>query len=207
MMAVTLSVIDYGAGNLHSVRRALEKAGARVEITSDPDRLRAARGIVLPGVGSARSAMERLDSMGASEVIRDHVAQGKPLLGVCLGMQLFFGENEEGPTQGLDLLPGKVVRLQGRSKVPHMGWNSLSTHNCSPLLSGIREHEFVYFVHSYQVLPTDQRDLIASTDYEGEIAAAVGRDNLVGTQFHPEKSGEVGLRIYANFVEMVTRCS
>lgn len=216
-MSPTVAVVDYGAGNLYSVRRALEKAGACVELTSDPARLRAADGIVLPGVGSARAAMERLDSLGVSDVLREHVRRDRPLLGVCLGMQLFFGANEEGPSYGLDLLPGKVVRMRGERKVPHMGWNNLERRSVAPLHTGglggddsplmcaVADGSYAYFLHSYQVLPERADDVLATCDYEGEVVAVAGRGNLVGTQFHPEKSGDVGLKMYANFVGMVGR--
>jgi len=199
----TIAVIDYGAGNLHSVRRALEKADAEVLLTADPAKLADAHGVVLPGVGSAQAAMERLNALGFSDALREYAQTGRPLLGVCLGMQLFFGPNEEGPTHGLDLLPGSVVRMNRRSdlKIPHMGWNNLYATRDAPLLAGLGSQEYVYFVHSYQVLPERREDVAATTEYGGELVAVVARDNVMGTQFHPEKSGAVGLRMYAAFVE------
>lgn len=204
MTAPVVAIVDYGAGNLHSVRRALERAGAEVAVTPDPETLRVADGVVLPGVGSARAAMERLDGLGLSDALREYASAGKPLLGVCLGMQLFFDESEEGPTHCLGLLPGRVVRMAGQRKVPHMGWNSLLSRRESPLLSGIADGAHAYFVHSYQTLPARQEDVIATSDYEGEVVAVVGRGSLVGTQFHPEKSGDVGLKMYENFVALLT---
>ncbi len=198
-----IAVVDYGAGNLHSVRRALEKAGASVLLTSEPADLEAADGLVLPGVGSASAAMERLNSSGFTVALRDQVGHGKPLLGVCLGMQLFYGANEEGPTTGLGLLDGEVKRMRGDRKVPHMGWNNLEARGESPLLEGISDGSHAYFVHSYQVVPASPEEVRATCDYQGEVVAIVQKGNLVGTQFHPEKSGDVGLKMYENFVEMV----
>ena len=202
-MSPLVAIVDYGAGNLHSVRRALERAGADVEVTSDPDSLRSAHGIVFPGQGSAGPAMEQLNTLGLAEALREHVRRGKPLLGVCLGMQLFFGENEEGPSHGLDLLPGRVIRMRGERRVPHMGWNGLERKGESPLLCGVGEGSYAYFAHSYQVLPSEDRDVVATCDYEGEVVALVSRENVLGTQFHPEKSGETGLRMYDNFVRLL----
>ncbi len=198
-----IAVVDYGAGNLHSVRRALEKAGASVLLTSEPADLDAADGLVLPGVGSASAAMERLNPRGFADALRDQVGRGKPLLGVCLGMQLFYGANEEGPTTGLGLLDGVVRRMRGDRKVPHMGWNSLERRGESPLLEGISEGSHAYFVHSYHVIPARPEEVRATCDYQGEVVAIVQKGNLVGTQFHPEKSGDVGLKMYENFVGMV----
>lgn len=200
-------MVDFGAGNLHSVRRALEHAGARAEVTFEASCLATADGIVLPGVGSARSAMKRLGEGGVDRALARHVETGKPLLGVCLGMQLLFGPNEEGPTNGLGLLDGSVVKMCGRTKVPHMGWNNLRIRSENPLLYGVNNGDFVYFVHSYEVRPETSEDVIAVADYEGEVVSVVGRDNVLGTQFHPEKSGDLGLRIYSNFVEVVSRCT
>jgi glutamine amidotransferase len=200
-----VAVLDYGAGNVYSVCRALQKAGASVVLTGDAEQLRAADGIVFPGQGSAAPAMEGLNASGLSDVLREHARAGKPLLGVCLGMQLFFGANEEGPSHGLELLPGEVVRMRGERRVPHMGWNSLQMHAESPLLEGIPDGSYAYWAHSYQVAPAEPSDVIATSDYEGEVVAIVGRGNVVGTQFHPEKSGEVGLRMYENFVAMLSR--
>jgi glutamine amidotransferase len=202
-----VAIVDYGAGNLHSVRRALERAGARVAVTADPEGLRAANGVVFPGQGSARAAMEQLDSSGLSGTLRERVAEGAPLLGVCLGMQLFFGPNEEGSSHGLDLLPGRVVRLREKPRTPHMGWNGLELRAGSPLLAGVPEGSHAYFAHSYQALPGDPGDVVATCDYEGEVVAVVARGNVLGAQFHPEKSGSVGLRMYENFVRLVLECS
>ena len=199
-----VAVVDYGAGNLHSVRRALEKVGARPEITGDPERLRTADGIVLPGQGNAKAAMEQLDRLGLSAAMRERAEAGTPLLGVCLGMQLFFGANEEGPSRGLDLLPGRVVRMGGGRKVPHMGWNLLEPRHPSPLFPGDEREAYAYFAHSYRALPDEPSDVVAVCEYGDEVVSIAGRGNVVGTQFHPEKSGAAGLRMYERFVAMVT---
>lgn len=196
-------MLDYDAGNVYSVCRAVEKAGARVSLTSDPEELRAADGIVFPGQGSAKSAMTKLTSSGLADLLREHVRADKPMLGVCLGMQVLFGSNEEGPSHGLDLLPGKVALMSGERRVPHMGWNSLVQRKSSPLLEGIQDESYAYFAHSYQVLPANEEDVVAVCDYAGEVVAVVGRGNLIWAQFHPEKSGEVGLQMYENFVRML----
>lgn len=196
-----VALVDYGAGNLHSVRRALERAGASVTVTADLRTLRQASGVVLPGVGSARAAMERLEAGGVADVLRHRAAEARPVLGVCLGMQLLFESSDEGAITGLGVLPGKVVQLRDRPKVPHMGWNQLTPVRSSSLLGEVEPGSFVYFVHSYHVLPSAPEDVAAITDYEGEIVAAVEHEHVWGTQFHPEKSGDAGLRIYRNFVE------
>ncbi len=198
-----VAVLDYDAGNVYSVCRAVQKAGAHVSLTSDPEELRAADGIVFPGQGSAKSAMVRLGASGLADLLREHVRADKPLLGVCLGMQVFFGPNEEGPSHGLDLLPGRVALMTGERRVPHMGWNSLEQRRSSPLLEGIPEGSYAYYAHSYQVLPENEEDVIATSGYSGDVVAVVGRGNLIGAQFHPEKSGPVGLRMYENFVRML----
>lgn len=199
----TVAVVDYGAGNVYSVRRALEKAGATVVLTADPEELRRTDGVVFPGQGSAKAAMDLLNASGLADVLREHARADRPLLGVCLGMQLFFGANEEGPSHGLDLLPGRVLLMRGEQRVPHMGWNDLTVCKRSSLLDGIPEGAYAYWAHSYQVLPEDRSDVIAVSDYGGEVVGVVGRGNLLGTQFHPEKSGETGLRMYENFVRLL----
>lgn len=188
-----IAIVDYGAGNLRSISRALEANGAEIEVTSEPDRIRSADRVVLPGVGNARAAMERLDGMGIAGAISDSVAQGKPLLGVCLGMQLLFGSQEEGPTTGLSLLEGEAKRLSAGLKVPHMGWNTVTFTEHSPLRE-LQPAPF-YFVHSYAVLPDNPGDIAGVTDYGVSFPSIVIHDHIWGTQFHPEKSGESGLRL------------
>jgi glutamine amidotransferase len=188
-----IAVIDYGAGNLRSITRALEAHGAEVTITGDPDAIRSAERVVLPGVGNAKAAMERLHGMGIAGAVNDVVTAGTPLLGVCLGMQLLFGAQEEGPTVGLGLLEGDARRLSSDLKIPHMGWNTVTFAEHSPL-SGLSAMPF-YFVHSYVVHPDNERDIAASTDYGVTFPSIVIHHHIWGTQFHPEKSGDSGLQL------------
>jgi len=195
-----IAIIDYGMGNLHSVSKAVERLGCESAVTSDPKILAEADGLILPGVGAFGDAMEELRSLSLDRLLRELTAQGKPLLGICLGMQLLFTSSEEyGEHDGLNLLPGQVVRFQGDYKVPHMGWNRLEFKQTSPLLEGLEEGH-VYFVHSYHVKPERQEDLLAVTDYHQPVTAVVGRGSVFGMQFHPEKSGELGMRLLQNFV-------
>jgi glutamine amidotransferase len=195
-----IAVIDYGMGNLHSVSKAVERLGYPVAVTSDPAAIRAADGAILPGVGAFGDAMANLRDSGLDAVVKEYAASGKPLLGICLGMQLLFTESEEhGRHEGLGLLPGRVVRFQGKYKIPHMGWNELSFVGESPLLQGL-EPGHVYFVHSYHALPERKEDLLAVTDYHQPVTAIVGRGSLFGMQFHPEKSGELGRRLLLRFL-------
>lgn len=196
-------VVDYGLGNLRSAVRGLERAGARVDVTADSDVIHAADGIVLPGVGAFSEGMEN-----AEPVREDLVAAadaGVPLFGICLGMQMLLTESEEadragqGDARGLDLIPGRNVRFSG-GKVPHMGWNDLAVVSDHPLVDGV-DGEYAYFVHSYYAVPDDDGTVAATTEYGVEFASVVAEGNVFGTQFHPEKSGEVGLRILRNFVE------
>ncbi|WP_040204151.1 imidazole glycerol phosphate synthase subunit HisH [Neobacillus jeddahensis] len=200
-----IGIVDYGMGNLFSVSKALERLGADYVISADKDQLLAADGLILPGVGSFRDAMERLPV----DTIQEFAATGKPLLGICLGMQLLFENSEEnGPTKGLGLLPGSVRRFPGRTsegesyKVPHMGWNRLEFVSESPLLKDLQE-DYVYFVHSYYVNAENSEVLLAKADYHEQVSAVVGRDNVMGMQFHPEKSSKLGMALLANFLNMV----
>lgn len=198
-------IIDYGMGNLRSVQKALESVGQVAEITSDPDRVRHASKVVLPGVGAFADAAAELRRTGLGAAFRDAVAQGKPCLGVCLGLQLLFDVSEEdGRYEGLGLLPGRVVRFESSPglKIPHMGWNSLRVVRPSPLLAGLGPDPSVYFVHSYYARPDSRDDVIAESDHPHPFAAIVERDNLMACQFHPEKSQRVGLAMYANFAAL-----
>jgi len=186
-----IAIIDYGAGNLRSIRRALEAGGAEVEITSDQPAVRAAERVVLPGVGHAGAAMERLQASGLDVAIQDVAAAGKPLLGICLGMQLLFDYQEEGDTHGLNLLGGAVASLPPTRKVPHLGWNKVDPAPGSP----IGPSDYFYFVHSYIIRPERPSDVAATTNYGITFPSVVIRDNIWGTQFHPEKSGESGLAL------------
>jgi imidazole glycerol-phosphate synthase subunit HisH len=197
-----IAIIDYGMGNLHSVSKAVERIGCEVIVTSDPEQILAADGAILPGVGAFGDAMANLRETGLVDTVQTYAARGKPLLGICLGMQLLFTESEEhGLHQGLNLLPGRVVRFQGNYKVPHMGWNELSFLQASPLFDGL-EQGHVYFVHSYYALPERSGDLLAVTDYHQPVTAIVGRGSLFGMQFHPEKSGDLGMALLKRFVEL-----
>jgi glutamine amidotransferase len=198
-----ITIIDYGMGNLHSVSKAVERLGCEMAVTSDPLQILAADGAILPGVGAFGDAMANLRETGLADTVKAYAASGKPLLGICLGMQLLFTESEEhGLHQGLNLLPGRVVRFQGSYKVPHMGWNELSFVQPSPLFEGV-EPGHVYFVHSYHVLPEQRSDLLAVTDYHQPVTAIVGRDSVYGMQFHPEKSGVLGMALLERFVGLV----
>ncbi len=195
-------IIDYGMGNLRSVQKAFEAVGHEAEITADPDRIRAATRVVLPGVGAFADAMAELRRTGMDQAFTEAVQSGKPCLGVCLGLQLLFTtSHEDGEHQGLDLIPGEVVRFEPRPglKVPHMGWNTLAIRRPIPLFEGIDAEPSVYFVHSYYARAGDPDDVAATADYPEPFAAVVHRGNLTACQFHPEKSQRVGLAMYANF--------
>ncbi|WP_293032096.1 imidazole glycerol phosphate synthase subunit HisH [Natronococcus sp.] len=219
-------VVDYGLGNLRSVTRGLERAGADVEITDDPEAFADADGVVLPGVGAFREGIENADPL--REDLLEVADSGTPLFGICLGMQMLLTTSEEGANegesavQGLDLIPGTNVRFAEGQKVPHMGWNQLSLERDHPLVAGVDGVEsetqredgsasggsvdgrYAYFVHSYYAVPDDEDAAVATTDYELDFPSIVANEagNVFGTQFHPEKSGETGLRILRNFVEI-----
>ncbi|GAA3403337.1 imidazole glycerol phosphate synthase subunit HisH [Paenibacillus hodogayensis] len=195
-----IAIIDYGMGNLHSVSKAVERLGYEAVVTANPDDILAADGAILPGVGAFGDAMAHLRETGLGDVVLAYAASGKPLLGICLGMQLLFAESEEhGKHAGLALLPGKVIRFRGPYKVPHMGWNRLSFRQPSALLDGLEEG-YVYFVHSYHAIPEQTSDLLATTDYYQAVTAVVARGNVYGMQFHPEKSGELGMKLLERFL-------
>jgi glutamine amidotransferase len=197
-----IAIVDYGMGNLRSVQKAFEAVGHRAEVTCDPDRVRKADKVILPGVGAFADAAAELSRTGLGESFVEAVRAGKPCLGVCLGLQLLFDASEEdGLHAGLGLLPGRVVKFVSAEglKIPHMGWNRLRICRVVPLLDGFDHGPYVYFVHSYHAAPSNPGDIIAESDYPGPFAAIVGRDNLVACQFHPEKSQKAGLAMYANF--------
>ncbi|WP_169091120.1 imidazole glycerol phosphate synthase subunit HisH [Paenibacillus sp. PL91] len=198
-----IAIIDYGMGNLHSVSKAVERLGYEAVITDNPETIAAAGGAILPGVGAFGDAMQNLRDTKLDEVAKAYAASGKPMLGICLGMQLLFSESEEyGRNEGLNLLPGKVHRFSGDYKIPHMGWNKLSfLQEQSPLFSGLTEGH-VYFVHSFHAKPELASDLLATTDYYQQVTAIVGRGNVYGMQFHPEKSGELGMQLLGNFLAL-----
>ncbi len=198
-----IAIIDYGAGNLRSVTNTLKYLGADVTIASSPEQMEGADRIVLPGVGAFGAGIASLREAGFEEPIKQAAAAGTPLLGICLGMQYLFDESEEmGKHKGLGLLPGRVVRFPADvPKVPHIGWNQLHLESASPLLAGIDDGAYAYFVHSFIAAPADSADILASTDYGGSFASIVGRGNVFGIQCHPEKSQAVGQRILRNFIE------
>jgi glutamine amidotransferase len=198
-----IALIDYGIGNLRSVEKAFESLGAEVLITSDVHTILGAERVVLPGVGAFGDGMQGLQAIGLVEPLKDLVARRTPVLGICLGMQLLFEESEEhGRTSGLGLLPGKVRRFESSAlKVPQTGWNLLIKERQSDLLQGLANDAYAYFNHSYYCDAASE-DMLASADYGVRFAAVVGRDNLYGVQFHPEKSQQVGLKILQNFLEL-----
>ncbi len=200
-----IAIIDYDAGNIKSVEKALQYLGQDTMLTRDPEMIRKADRTILPGVGSFGDAMGKLRGYGLEEVIRDFVATGKPFLGICLGLQLLFSESEESPgVQGLSLLPGKICRIpegEGR-KVPQIGWNDIAIRPDSRLFAGVRDHSYVYFVHSYYLQAERQEDVAATTEYGVTIHAAVESGNVYACQFHPEKSSDVGLQILKNFISL-----
>jgi glutamine amidotransferase len=198
-----ITIIDYAINNLRSVEKAFASMGVPVEVSDDPEKIRQAQKVILPGVGAFADAMNNLRAKNLTEVLREKVDTGTPLLGLCLGLQLMFSESEEfGRTTGFDFIPGRVRRLPPSLRVPHIGWNQLHLKRPDPLLEGIAEGSFVYFVHSYYADPQHPGDILATTDYDIEFPAIARRGNVWATQFHPEKSQEVGLRILKNFAAM-----
>jgi imidazole glycerol-phosphate synthase subunit HisH len=196
-----IAIIDYGAGNLRSIQRALESTGAETIITSDPDALRDADAVVLPGVGNAGHAINRLESLGFTRAIHESVDAGKPFLGICVGMQVLFDDQEEGDTTGLGLLRGRVRSIQGAAKLPHIGWNQSVPTPGGKLPAS--EPSYYYFVHSYVAEPDNPADIAATAVYGESFPSVVIRDNVWGTQFHPEKSGSDGLELIGHWVAEV----
>jgi len=202
MLPPEIVVVDYDAGNLRSVQRALEFVGQRPLVTSDPHAIDRAEALVLPGVGSAQDCMRKLAARGLVEPLRAYAASGRPFLGVCVGLQLLFDASEEGGgVECLGILPGIVRRFaaDGGLKVPQIGWNDVWLKYDHPIVAGIPGGTYFYFVHSYYADPTDADMTIGAAEYGVDFAAIVARDNVVATQFHPEKSADMGLRIYENF--------
>ena len=203
-----IAIIDYGAGNIHSIEKALQYIGATVQVTDDPVVIAAAQAVVLPGVGSGGAAMARMVERGLDDAIRQATQQGKPFLGICLGMQLLADHHAEGEVDGLRLFRGEVRRIPHGPKIPHMGWNLVSPVRAElPIFAGIPADSYFYFAHSYYVEPQDQQGVAAVTDYGSPFCSVIVTERVWGTQFHPEKSGAVGLHMLQNFVKWVTQSS
>ncbi|MDY4742545.1 MAG: imidazole glycerol phosphate synthase subunit HisH [Lachnospira sp.] len=200
-----IAIIDYDAGNLKSVEKALISLGEEVVVSRDPSEIMQADKVILPGVGSFGDAMNNLDRFGLVDTIKNVTAKGTPFLGICLGLQLLFKESEETPgAEGLDILPGRILKIPAKEgyKIPHMGWNSLDIREGAKLFKGIKNDPYVYFVHSYYLKADDEAIVAASTEYTTHIHASVERDNVFACQFHPEKSSEIGLKILKNFAAL-----
>lgn len=207
-----IAIVNYGMGNLRSVQKALERVGAQAQVIETPDQIESAERLILPGVGAFADGMSHLRERGMVEPLIQYAASGKPMMGICLGMQLLFDSSAEDapspdqPVPGLGILPGKVLRFQEdqgpgqpRLKVPHMGWNEIAFDPGTPLFDGLETGDHVYFVHGYYCVPDDISDIAATTGYGSTYCSAVHRGNVWATQFHPEKSQRVGLRILENF--------
>lgn len=202
-----IAIIDYGAGNIQSVYKALKFIGADCKVTSDKYEILNADGAILPGVGSFGDAMDTMTKRGIKDTIIEYTKSGKPFLGICLGLQLLFPESEETPgVKGLDIFKGTITKIPNQNrtlKIPHMGWNNISIKQKNGIFKDIEGEPYVYFVHSFYLKAQDKDIVAATTQYGVEIDAAVQKGNIIATQFHPEKSGEVGLKMLKNFVEMV----
>ena len=200
-----IAIIDYGMGNLRSVEKGFLKVGADVRVTNRPNDVENADGVVLPGVGAFRDCMRELTDLNLVDPLVNIIKKGKPYLGICLGLQVLFSESEEfGNCSGLDIFTGKVVRFEnGDLKIPQMGWNEINIKKDSPLLAGIPDKSFFYFVHSYYVAQDDSSIILTTTDYGVEFTSSVWKDNIFAVQFHPEKSQTLGLRILENFGKIV----
>lgn len=198
-----ITIIDYGAGNLRSVVNAISRLGYEAKVTNSPEEVSSARAVILPGVGAAADTMASLQKSGLEGAITRYIGEGKPFLGVCIGMQVLFSGTEEGGWQEcLGVIPGAVRRFAPGLKVPHMGWNQVKQRLAHPIFEGIPDEANFYFVHSYYVKPEDRSLVAGETEYGIPFCSLVAKDKLVATQFHPEKSGEVGLKVYENFIKL-----
>lgn len=196
-----IAIFDYGAGNLFSLKAALERHGANVTIIRGMDDLDQYDGLILPGVGNFDPAIESIEK--DTDNLERAIGSGMPVMGICLGMEMLFNKSEEGKLEGLKILDGKVVMLpKGKVKVPHMGWNNLKIQGNSKLLEGVKDGAWVYFVHSYRAVPSSKKLVVATSDYGTTVPAVVENGNLIGVQFHPEKSGDVGAKMIKNFLSM-----
>jgi len=202
MIEGIVGIVDYEAGNLRSVERALRRVGANFLVSADPEKLFTLDKLIFPGVGEASSAMKKLEASGLDRMLKEFFASGKPILGICLGSQIILDRSEEGPTNCLGLIPGEAKEFKASLglKIPHMGFNDIREVKRTKLLSGIRSGSSFYFVHSYYPEPSHGEDVYAVTEYGIEFPSIIGRDNLIACQFHPEKSGEHGLAILKNFL-------
>jgi glutamine amidotransferase len=199
-----VAVVNYGVGNLRSIRKGIEKSGVQVKVTHNSTDIRSADAIVLPGVGAFAPAVKNMEPI--ADVVAEAMNDGTPILGVCLGLQLLFTRSSEGGSiKGLDFISGEVVKLPESVKTPQMGWNTINFTKSHPLLDGVKDHSYVYFVHSYYPQPTDPDVVVATTEYGVSFASMVAKKNLFATQFHPEKSSKTGLVMLKNFVRIVKR--
>ena len=203
MKGLSIAIVDYGAGNLRSVAKALERIGFPGRVTDDPAELLRAKGVILPGVGSSGAAMAALEERGLVEPLRQVAARGTPFFGVCLGLQLLLESSEEDERPCLGIVAGQVKRLPSGVQVPHMGWNRVSLLREHPVFQGVPSGSYFYFVHSYFPEPEDPSLVLGETEYSVTFCSALARGNLIATQFHPEKSGPLGLRLYENFVRLM----
>jgi len=208
-----IAVVDFGAGNLRSVAKALERSGLAPDITADPAAVRRADGVVLPGVGAFADAVTSLSSTGLDDAVRDQLAAQRPYLGLCLGLQVLFDEGDEhGVTPGLGILSGRIERFPDRTpdgeqlRVPHIGWNTVKFSGDHPMLSRLPDEDCFYFVHSYRAIPNRASDVVGRVDYGGEFAAAVAREGMFAVQFHPEKSQSAGRRLLDAFAYWISEC-
>ncbi len=198
-----IAIVDYGAGNLKSVKCAMDRLGQDALVTCDAGEIASAAGVILPGVGAFRKAMDNLRESNLVDAIKEAAGSGKPFMGICLGYQLLFSESDEhGTHEGLDIIKGSVRHFAVGLKVPQMGWNQVRQERQTPLFEGVPDDSFFYFAHSYYVVPAESDVVIGSTDYNGRYASAIGKGNVYGLQFHPEKSAEYGLKILENFCRL-----
>ncbi|RBP40276.1 imidazole glycerol phosphate synthase subunit HisH [Garciella nitratireducens] len=197
-------IIDYGVGNLRSVSKALEKLGFQTMITNDLRKIKNSEAMILPGVGAFKDAMEQLKKYNLVDAIKEYAYSKKPILGICLGMQILFDKSwEDGQWKGLGVLKGEIIPFDNRLKIPHMGWNQLIPGRLDRIGEGLEKDPYVYFVHSYYLKPKDPKDVVFWTEYGTKVPAVVRKDNIIGMQFHPEKSGKTGMKLLENFGRMI----
>jgi glutamine amidotransferase len=204
-----ITIVDYNAGNLRSVKRACDAAGTDSRLTQNPEEILSAERVIFPGVGAARSAMDTVLERGLDQALRETVRRGTPVLGICIGAQIILDRSEESDTACLGLLPGTTVRFRlndPRLKVPHIGWNAVNVEKPHPVLAGLEPGDELYFVHSYYPAPSDGARVYATANYGGKFCCALGQDNLFATQFHPEKSGPIGLDLLSRFSRWDGKC-